>query len=434
MLFTTPKYILAFVLLLFSGLLLTSCKDKGTNPPELPEFEILNVQVNPNPVIGGDAVQFTVITDDSVKAPYGFEWQLEYESNRVIDTVTSSNQLVWKAPQDSGSFQHQVWVSSESGEQVSDSYTFSLEVEKNSDSALSGEIVFSAKDQSGTFQIFRIDADSSDLQQLTFFDIGEDATQPSWSPDGEKIIFTSNKYGISTGPALWTMNSDGSNQEVLYDPEPENEHVPPLIGEYPHWSPNGEHVLFQLCMNCQIISDYNIFTFNFTTKEVRQITDHQAIDIDPYWSPDGAEVSFISDREYRESGSGDYYSDLYVLKSDTIKEKLTQNRNVRFPIWNSTKQEIAFTSISTPEGIYSIDLDNQEVSPIIENSSDRVQVIPHSWSADGEKILFSRLELDSPRNHTIYIYDRERDSLYSIYNQIAPTGNPALDGADWFSQ
>ncbi|WP_421774837.1 TolB family protein [Gracilimonas sp.] len=400
----------------------------------MPEFEILNVQVSLNPVHAGDTVRFTVITDDSVKAPYGFEWKLEYENNEVNDTVTSSNQLVWNAPNENGSFRHEVWVSSESGEQVSDTYTFSVEVKKNSDSALSGDIVFSAKDQSGTFQIFRIDAVSSDFQQLTFFDIGEDATQPSWSPEGEKIIFTSNKYGISTGPALWTMNSDGSNQEVLYDPEPENEHVPPLIGEYPHWSPNGEKVLFQLCMNCQIISDYNIFTFNVTNKEVRQITYNQAIDIDPYWSPDGSKISFISDREYRESDSEDYYSDLYVIKHDAVKEKLTEKRHIRFPVWNSTTSEIAFTSISAPAGIYSIDLDNQEVSPIIENSSDRVQVIPHTWSADGEKILFSRLELDSPRNHTIYIFDKSRDSLYSIYNQIAPIGNPALDGADWFSQ
>lgn len=413
-----------------------ACKDNGTNPPSAVEFEITDVEVIPNPVISGDSLEFVVFSDENIDSSYKFFWKLILERDSIIDTVTSSNSIRLIAPSDSGKYEYQVWIESESGEQVSNSFDFSVIVESNQDSEMnfSGKIVFSAKDETGTFQIFRINVNSSNFQQLTFFDIGEDATQPSWSPDGEKIVFSSNKYGISTGPALWTMNSNGSNQEVLYDSEPKNDDVPPLIGEYPHWSSNGEKVLFQLCTNCQFTSNYTIYVFDTITKEVVEVVGHQATDIDPYWSPDGSQISYISDREYRESSSDDYYSDLYISINDTTGEKLTNNRNVRFPIWNPVKQEIAFLSIDSPKGIFKINLETKEINPVRENSSDRVLITPHAWSSDGEKILLIKLELDSPRNHGLYIFDTKRDSLYSIYSQIAPIGNPGLNGADWFSQ
>ena len=49
--------------------------------------------------------------------------------------------------------------------------------------------------------------DGTDLEQLTGNPANDDL--PQISPDGEKIVFRSDRTGTSQ---VWTMNSDGSDQ------------------------------------------------------------------------------------------------------------------------------------------------------------------------------------------------------------------------------
>lgn len=154
-------------------------------------------------------------------------------------------------------------------------------------SAIPGKIVFAAPDETGTSQIFTMNANGSDIKQLTDFSPSGAAVTPSWSPDGKRIIFSSFKMGTSDGPALWVMNADGSDQEVLYDPEPGNPHMPPIAGNNAKWSPDGEKIVYDLCLNCNVRSNNDIYVFDTNTKEITQLTTHPSGDLYPTWSPDG---------------------------------------------------------------------------------------------------------------------------------------------------
>jgi TolB protein len=72
-------------------------------------------------------------------------------------------------------------------------------------------IVFSSMKESPP-QIFVMDADGSDLKQLTT----EGATYPAWSPDGNKIVYVrhSGEYSSKHGQ-LWIMDADGRNKRQL---------------------------------------------------------------------------------------------------------------------------------------------------------------------------------------------------------------------------
>ena len=60
------------------------------------------------------------------------------------------------------------------------------------------------------FDLFVINADGSGLVQLTS-DPGGDG-KPAWSPDGERIVFTSDRTGVGQ---VHVMDADGGNVTQL---------------------------------------------------------------------------------------------------------------------------------------------------------------------------------------------------------------------------
>jgi TolB protein len=59
----------------------------------------------------------------------------------------------------------------------------------------------------GDFEICIVDGDGANLAQLT--DEAEQSKMPSWSPDGTRIVFHSDRLGEND---LYVMSADGSNQ------------------------------------------------------------------------------------------------------------------------------------------------------------------------------------------------------------------------------
>jgi TolB protein len=77
-----------------------------------------------------------------------------------------------------------------------------------------GEWIAFVSQETGNDEIFIIRPDGSETRQLTK-NTWEWDKHVSWSPDGQEIVFWSNR---DTGRAqLWVMNSDGSNQRKLLD-------------------------------------------------------------------------------------------------------------------------------------------------------------------------------------------------------------------------
>jgi len=82
------------------------------------------------------------------------------------------------------------------------------------------------------FDIFKSRPDGSDLNQLT--DTPGNNFMADWSPDGERIVFVSQRDG---NRELYVMNADGSDQVRLTGGGWEN--------SLPRWSPDGQKVVFE---------------------------------------------------------------------------------------------------------------------------------------------------------------------------------------------
>jgi TolB protein len=62
----------------------------------------------------------------------------------------------------------------------------------------------------GDAEIYMVDADGSNLHQLTSNEAID--VSPDWSPDGSSLVFVSDRNGNFQ---LFRMNADGTDQEVL---------------------------------------------------------------------------------------------------------------------------------------------------------------------------------------------------------------------------
>lgn len=115
--------------------------------------------------------------------------------------------------------------------------------------------------------------------------ISPDVT-PAWSPDGTRLAFTSYRSG---SPALWVMNADGSQLRQLTETSTQH-------GDYfPTWSPDGRWIAFQRLSTAAAV--IGCISAAGDTPEFMPFAGRA---YSPAWSPDGAWIAFsgLVDGEY----------------------------------------------------------------------------------------------------------------------------------------
>jgi Tol biopolymer transport system component len=135
--------------------------------------------------------------------------------------------------------------------------------------------------------IYVINVDGSGLTQLTR-DSGANGS-PSWSPDGKQIAFVSDR---DDGKArIWIMNADGSNPRIL--PNSQNTGSTGFHGSQPAWSPDGTKILFTAYRICGGQAAVSIYVTNVDGTSSQLLTNDPnncGWYSSPRWSPDGTKI------------------------------------------------------------------------------------------------------------------------------------------------
>jgi TolB protein len=162
-------------------------------------------------------------------------------------------------------------------------------------------IVFtSLKD--GDLDIYTMNVDGSDLRRLTTtpgYDGG-----PWWSPDGTQIVYRAwhptdsalvtyrsllaERLVRPNRMELWVMNADGSNQRQITQLGGAN------FG--PSWTPDGKRLIFSSNHTQPRSGNFDLYLIALDGTGLERLTTHTAFDGFPMFSPDGRSVVWASNR------------------------------------------------------------------------------------------------------------------------------------------
>lgn len=192
-----------------------------------------------------------------------------------------------------------------------------------------GQIAF-ASSRTGSPQIFLADTNGENAFQITNMPSG--ACQPSWSPDGQKLVFISpckSNDDSYANTSLYLINADGTGLTAL-DASPG--------GNFdPAWSPDGKSIAFTSLRSGQM-EIYTVSVDDLTN--ITQITKGEARFESrmPAWSPDSSQIVYVVKR------LGVYQ--IWIMNADGSDKKQIIRSGVAYtdylPVWSPKNDLILF--------------------------------------------------------------------------------------------
>jgi Tol biopolymer transport system component len=282
-------------------------------------------------------------------------------------------------------------------------------------------------------ELFVANADGRNSRRLTHNKITD--TDPGWSPDGKKIVYTSFPDGHYPNGSICVINSDGSGLTRLT-----NE---PLKALLPFWSPDGTRIAFTARDDRNVIyvmnadgrnqmkltdlatdilglawapdgkkisyatdyeDNFEIYVINSDPSHQTNLTHHLSEDTAPRWSPDGKKIAFISNREGKMA--------LYVMNSDGSEQRKVFNDVPEQEVsWSPDGQRFAFCRKVLDH--YDIYLANADGGNVVRLTSDAANKAGPQWSTDGRSIVFTQ---DRDGYQQLYAIDLESRAMARLSN------------------
>lgn len=270
--------------------------------------------------------------------------------------------------------------------------------------AFASNLNVKAKDKS---DIYIMNPDGTGRINLTRHNAKD--SEPTWSPSGRHILFTSDRDGDSD---IYRMNADGTNVRRIFKKWANRSN--------PAWSPDGRQIAyFREDEEAIYIADID------GANEERLVNGWH-----PTWSPDGTEIAFVSLAEGL---------DIRVIDLKTRSERVLvpmEGALLHEPVWSPDGTKIAFNRVNfllfilkvlfnakdnpPAQTIDTVNSDGTEIETVIVDGS---QVSDPAWSPQSDALIYS--QLSGKERHLFKISLESR-----VSEQITQAGSNY--SSDWF--
>jgi TolB protein len=212
-----------------------------------------------------------------------------------------------------------------------------------------GKIVYSGIDpKDGMSDVYVMKADGTAMTNLTHDEGARKDLSPELSRDGSKIVFT--RQLTSGGTHLMVVNADGSGLTDVTPTKFENHDIVD-----PSWSPDGNQIVY----SSNADGNYELFTLKVGNESATRLTrtSWPVQNVDPAWSPSGKAIAFSrSGLSLTSAAAG-----LFQIRLDgTAASRLTRTANGDgdvSPAYSPDGRQIAFSSDRTGnDDVYILDL------------------------------------------------------------------------------
>ena len=206
-------------------------------------------------------------------------------------------------------------------------------------------------------------------------------SQPRWSPDGSRIVF-------SYGWGIFSVGADGSGLKtiVAYDG---NRSLSPDI------SSDGTRVAYMDYRNSLFSvssTNWEIVTAALDGSDKEKLVRHEADDLYPVWSPDDSRIAFLSDRSVR------WNQRVYIASRDgsdvMLVSELVGAENFP-PVWSPDGTHLAFVGyerLPPDDGSEGLGRWQKTLFTVKADGSDLTRfggtLSMPSWSPDGNQLAY----------------------------------------------
>lgn len=250
-----------------------------------------------------------------------------------------------------------------------------------------GERVVFQSNRTGRWEIYVMNMDGSDLTRLT--DRTGDNVTPAWSPDGELIAFAAS---LGENSEIYVMNSDGSDLRRLTDHPGDDSH--------PHWSADGSRIIFNSARTTPHLEGdwskqwHEIFSMRRDGTDLRQHTHCMTVCTYPSFSPDGTRIVYRKITNTPgfswDLSSISRNSEVFVAEADGSNE-INLSSNAAFdgwPMWSPDGDQIVFASNRAgPANVGQLYVVNVNGTGLQQITSGPWSYAQPAWSHDGNKVF-----------------------------------------------
>ena len=234
--------------------------------------------------------------------------------------------------------------------------------------------------------------------------LGVTVGNPTWSPDGERLVFEGNG---DRGSQLWVADADGTNAQQLTPTPPGCPNGTCIEAVNPAWSPDGTAIAYVAPEHTRgAFTRTSLMLLDVATGTTTEVYGTSDVGLGrPTWSPDSRSIALEIDRYDGSVEAGPLtatsIATIDLRSTDrTPKEMTDPGLMAGYPYWHPSEDLIVFRTNpldnntntvldpEAPSNLYTIHPDGSGMTKLTDNPVGGPVVRGPSWTPDG-RILFT---------------------------------------------